>query len=371
MTENDGSAKYSEQRKGRPPSVSLDEIMEAGSALEKQGKAVTGHALRKQLGNRGRPDYLLRQWRKRRGSKATSASTEQATGSPDGATWSHEKPPVSDEPSLPAGEPGAAAPDALQDSLNAMIVSRLTASLESALAERGQLEAEEARLRKRLYGSRTDQRSNGSAAASSGHAKDSSSDPRRMSETSQSEDSQESPQGEGADQRGRAPKAPDNGDLTGITFLLQRLETEWTAVGRLRTNCQSLRKRLNKASPSQGPQPSTDAPKQKESNKTRSPQTRSSRRQNTARRSDLAVPAQKADGQQKSASANQQNGVRQHEQRANGRVENRSEQAGTAVALSHKAVARNGYRNNSKQNVGVWRVIKQNLGVFARRYLPI
>lgn len=48
---------------GRPASVLDDEVVEAGRALEAAGKAVNGWSLRRQLGDRGKPDRLEQVWR--------------------------------------------------------------------------------------------------------------------------------------------------------------------------------------------------------------------------------------------------------------------------------------------------------------------
>lgn len=358
---SEDSGKDTEQRKGRPPSASLNDIIQAGLALEKDGKPVTGHALRKQLGDRGRPEYLLRQWTEHRASWSTSSLMSQSTLPPDGATSADNEESVPDELRPATTGPQTSAPVSPEHRLDDMIASHLTASLEKALQKRGELEVRQRHLRRQ--GSPDDQRSSANRSLSSGSRT-------TAAGTSKSSDAQESPSGERADHVAENSKTTDDGN-GGIRFLLQRLEYEWTAVGRLSTNCQWLRKRLKKAPASQGSQYVTNAKKDNALNKPGSPQTPASGPRTTPARSYPETSARATKRQQMPASQNQQTGDRHHERHATGPVTAAVERTGADAAPLQNADARKRNPTHIKQKPAGWSVLKQILEFILRRSVRI
>lgn len=350
-------SKQTEQRKGRPPSASNYEIIQAGSALEQQGKPVTGHALRKQLGNRGRPDYLLRQWQEHRASDGNESTMSQSILPPNRPRGADQEKPTSDEPWSPTTEPTAGAPDGAENALNAIIVSRLTASLEKAMEERGKLEAARTRLRERLQGAPSGRSSNASADVSLAAGQRPSCHRLATPETTKSSESLGPPPGERADQAAHGSSKATHDVNDGLTSLLQRLEEEWTAVGRLRTQCYWLRGRLNKAR--NGSHYSTNATKHHASNKQGSPQAPASNSRANAPTSKAS--AHKTKHQQKATSQNQQTRDRHNERHPTQPATAAVERTRADMAPLHDADAHKRNPTPIKQKPVGWRIFKQTL----------
>lgn len=349
-------SKQTEQRKGRPPSASAHEIIQAGSALEEQGKPVTGHALRKQLGNRGRPDYLLRQWQDHRASDGDKSTMSQTILPSNRPRRADQEKPTSDDAWSPTTEPPEGALDGAEDTLNAIIVSRLTASLERAMEERGKLEAAQMRLQERLQGAPSGQSSNARADVSPAAGQRPSPHRHATQETAKSSESL------GPLQEKRAYHAAHGSKQThdengGLTSLLQRLEEEWTAVGRLRTQCHWLRRRLNKAC--NGSHYSTNATKHNASNKKGSPQAPASN--SRAKAPPSKASAQKTKRQQTPTSQNQQTRDWHNEGHATLPATAAVERTRADTAPLHDADAHKRNPTSVKQKPVKWRILKQTL----------